>query len=179
VAEKRLYLFDVDGTLVTSYMNKLHPREEYMVADLLPKRAPVIERLAAEGASFALISNQGGVPLGYQTEQEAWQKAANVVAALSGFHGRPVSIHLCFDPPQNPSERRKPEPGMLREAFAAHRPAHRPGWHHKRQPAAHRDYSLYIGDEPKDREAAERAGVDFDDAEHFFHHAVRLHEPVT
>jgi HAD superfamily hydrolase (TIGR01662 family) len=177
MSEKRLFMFDVDGTLIRSYMEKPHPKEEYAVAEVLPRRVKVIRKLADEGASFALVTNQAGVAMGYQEPLDVWRKMGKVIAHLEGFYGRPFSIHVCMHHPaarverwrEDPCPRRKPEPAMLFEAMLAL------GWSKHRVYAGDKSDCLYVGDEPKDREAAERAGIDFDDAEHFFNHAVRLH----
>jgi D-glycero-D-manno-heptose 1,7-bisphosphate phosphatase len=166
---ERLICLDVDGTLIRSNRDRPNGIKEYCIAELLPRRRRVVQKLAEEGCSFALITNQAGVAMGYVEPLEVYRKLGKVVAHFDGFFGRPFSIHVCMHHPaariekwrEDPCPRRKPGPGMLEEAMAAHE-------------ASLRDVT-YVGDETKDLEAAQAAGVAFDDAEHFFHHAVRLH----
>lgn len=165
-----LYMFDVDGTLIEGYLapdGTKHPYERVVV---LPRRKAVIAKLAEEGASFALATNQGGVAMGYQTQREVEEKMIGVIEQTGlGLCERPLTLHMCLHHPaaklpewkEDPCPRRKPGPGMLREAMEAHDAAP--------------DRTIFIGDHKTDEEAAQGAGIDFDYAEHFFNHGVRLH----
>lgn len=157
-----LYCFDVDGTLVRSFMREGKGEFTYADVEPLPNRLKVLQGLAGSMHSrFALVTNQGGVAFGYQTEQEVYAKMADVLAEFDLFWSRPFSVHICFNHPKAQIDqyrcddpRRKPGPGMLIEAFAAHRVAH-----------AH---TVFIGDMESDKEAAVKAGVQFEWAEDFF-----------
>ncbi len=119
-------------------------------------------RTRARGDSIAIITYQGGVALGFITEQACWNKLEQVVAALGlTYDGvtdepTPPQLYVCMydvrgkapynDPIQ--AARRKPSGTMLREAMHDYRHAARTG-------------VLYVGDRPEDRAAAADAGVTF------------------
>lgn len=160
----RLICLDMDGTLIRSYMES--PGKEYGEIEVLPRRAAVIEKLAGEGCSFAIVTNQAGVAMGYQKPHEVYDKIARVLERLPAM--APVSVHVCMHHPaarvaawRGGEHRRKPAAGMLVEALALH--------------DVRDEEAIFVGDESKDRAAAELARIAFDDAEHFFAHAVRLH----
>lgn len=156
-----LYLFDLDGTLITSYMD--NPNKEYDVWEALPGRRETLPRLeGGEINKIAIVTNQAGVAFGFIDEQTAWDKAYSAVIAV-GLRPDYVRVYACFAhpkgrPPYNdPAEvaRRKPSGAMIREAM--------------------RDYPehaalgvLYVGDREEDYEAAKDAGVPFQWAHIFF-----------
>lgn len=172
-----LYLFDLDGTLISSYMSR--PDKNFHAWELLPGRAETLAALRREGHTIALVSNQAGVAFGKVSVEDARRKFGDVASSL-GFAqirlnegGRPaikrlswgrsiLPIFVCYadarsrDPRwQRGAERRKPSGAMIREAMAAH-------------PAAAADGVLYVGDRPEDAQAAADAGVSFAWAEAFF-----------
>lgn len=166
--DHKLFIFDVDGTLIRSYMEYPNPREEYERIEILPKRNAVIAKLAEQGASFAIATNQGGVAMGYQQPWEVYRKLAHVLEPLPEL--TPVSVHIAMHHPhakipkwKGGGHYRKPGPAMLEDAMAVHELFY------------DRERVIFVGDEQTDEEAAKNAGIDYDDAEHFFHHAVRLH----
>jgi D-glycero-D-manno-heptose 1,7-bisphosphate phosphatase len=157
-----LYAFDIDGTLSRSFLREGDAEHDYDDIEILPDRRDAIHALAGPNARFALITNQAGVAMGYQTPEQVWRKLGGVIAAFGGFHCRPVSLHVCFDHPDakvamwkmDPCPRRKPGPGMLIEALEAH----------------HVDPTdaVFVGDMKTDRQAAEAAQVEYYDADEFF-----------
>lgn len=161
-----LYLFDIDGTLIRSFLREGDAEHDYDDVELLPRRNEAIADLIASNGSeyvgFGLVTNQAGVAMGYQTVEQVHAKLAVVVRKLGFFDGCPFSIHVCFYHPEakleewrmDPCPRRKPGPGMIREAIDAHRVL----------PAK----TLFVGDLDSDREAAEAAGVAYRDAGWFF-----------
>lgn len=151
-----LYLFDLDGTLISSYMD--NPDKAYDRWDVLPGRRDKITALRAAGHHCHVVSNQAGVAFGHITEQAARDKlsAACVAAGLDSLAWR-----ACFDHPQatdlayrRPSElrRRKPHGAMIREWQDLY-----PGLP-----------TLFIGDRPEDEQAADDAEVPFRWADAFF-----------
>lgn len=155
-----LYLFDMDGTLISSYMDA--PGRDYDAWEVLPGRRERLERLDQLGDTIAVVTNQGGVAFGHVTEQQAWTKAYNAVLAV-GLRPDYVRVYACMHdvrgrPPYNDpvsAARRKPSGAMLREAMADY-------------PAAAALGVLFVGDRPEDVAAAQDAGVSFQWAHIFF-----------
>lgn len=157
-----LYAFDLDGTLIRSFMRE-GAREDYGKVELLPGREDVLTRLQSTAAMFALVTNQGGVAFGYQTAREVEEKMALVLRELHYFGGCRFSLHVAYGHHRATVEpwaehahvrRRKPSGVMLQEAMAGHH--------------VEPERTLYVGDMESDREAAKNAGVAYMDAEEFF-----------
>lgn len=173
-----LYIFDVDGTLIEGYLRPDGKKWPYERVVVLPRRMAVIRRLCDQGARFALATNQGGVAMGYQEPGEVYEKIATVLGEVEFFYGQPLSVHVCMHHPaakvawwkEDPCPRRKPGPGMLQEAMAAHGFVGSHGGLNVTRSGA-----IFVGDSKTDEEAAKKAGIDFDYAEHFFNHGVRLY----
>lgn len=157
-----LYMFDLDGTLIRSFLREGDREHDYDDVEVLPQRRARLSMLAELGVSFAIVTNQAGIAMGYQTVDQMWRKMGLVVSEFEGFYGRPFSFHVCAHHPkarleewrQDPCPRRKPAPGMLEEAIMRHRVA-----------VAR---AVFIGDMDSDRAAAEAAGVDYVDAGDYF-----------
>lgn len=156
-----LYAFDVDGTLVASYMDAPEPSAAFRYVEVLPGRRKRLQEILASGARIALITNQAGVAFGYQTLEETRDKLHRVQQALS--LDRRTSMHIAFGHPKSTDprwntetqiQRRKPHPEMLLEAMA--------GWR------VRPDKTIYVGDMDSDREFARNAGVHYLDADEFF-----------
>lgn len=158
-----VYAFDVDGTLVKSFMRDAGGGaiQEYDLVEALPGRKEKIAGLMLRPATagFALVTNQGGVAFGFQTEAQVYRKLGLVLAEFRFFHGARVSVHVALNHPnaKNPGyryddPRRKPGPGMLQEVKVEH---------------ATEDL-IYIGDMDSDRLAAKAAGVEYIDQKEFF-----------
>lgn len=162
-----LYLFDMDGTLITGYMD--NPGKEYDVWELLPKRKAMINQLVMRGDTVCIVTNQGGVAFGHVTEDQADDKITAVRRKLallpvrSNGDPQPPTVFACYSdtrgkPPWNdPADaaRRKPSGAMLLEAIAAH-------------PYAASMGVLFVGDREEDQQAAQAAGVPFQWAHIFF-----------
>jgi D-glycero-D-manno-heptose 1,7-bisphosphate phosphatase len=129
---------------------------------LLPGRATVLGALARDGQRVALATNQGGVALGYQTYEEVMDKMGVVCARFSFFYEAAFSVHVAIGHKDakpllaTPEllHRRKPNPGMIEDALAAH--------------GCDAREAVYVGDLATDREAAVAAGVRFRWADDFF-----------
>ncbi len=153
-----LHIFDMDGTLISSYMDA--PGKRYASWEVLPGRAEALRALREQGHWIAVATNQAGVAFGHVTESQVTRKIAAVVAAL----GLPVetSVAVCFAHAQakayrynNPRAvaRRKPSGTMLREIM---------------EETGIRDDVTYVGDKPEDRAAARDASISFRQADDFF-----------
>jgi D-glycero-D-manno-heptose 1,7-bisphosphate phosphatase len=171
-----LYLFDLDGTLITSYMDR--PDKDYHAWEMLPGRIAAIERLQHLGNEIGIVTNQAGVAFGHTTEADFVRKAGRVALALGyacvdihaggayglraiGAGAPRLSAYVCYadararDPRyQAGAHRRKPSGAMIREALA--------------EAGASADEAIYIGDMESDLQAAKDAGVRFQWAHIFF-----------
>ena len=99
--------------------------------------------LQAAGFKLVIVTNQSGIGRGFFTETEFWA----VQARLESLLGETLiaATYLCPDHPDQPSNRRKPAPGMIMEAandLDLDLPA-----------------SFMIGDKASDVEAGLNAGV--------------------
>jgi D-glycero-D-manno-heptose 1,7-bisphosphate phosphatase len=164
-----LFLFDIDGTLISSYMDSLD--REYDRWKVLPGRRQRLNQLLAEGHQLGVVTNQAGVAFGYVTEDQVHAKLRKVLGSLNLPETTPIAV--CFAHPKarspqyrDPSEvsRRKPSGAMIRELIS-------------RYPDDAADGVLYIGDRPEDAEAAANAGVQFVPADTFFSEEFQLPEP--
>jgi HAD superfamily hydrolase (TIGR01662 family) len=173
----KLFLFDLDGTVIRSFLREGAPRtpEEYAKVELLPGR---LERLRAleVAHTIAFVTNQGGVAFGYQQREEVIRKLAKVNFVLGDASARiigrmltcsgqngfyPALFYVAFTHPKAQIERykaddgwRKPGPGMISTAMA--------NFH------ASPNNTLFVGDMDSDRECAANAGVSYEDAGDFF-----------
>lgn len=162
-----LVLFDLDGTLVSSYLD--NPDKDYGRWSLLPNRREKIARLRLSGNVCCVVTNQGGVAFGFVTEDEARTKIATAMVAARFYFGDAADVegkpllYVCFHdtrgkPPYNDpaqASRRKPSGAMIREAMAEH-------------PQAAALGVLMVGDREEDQQAAQDAGVPFQWAHIFF-----------
>lgn len=156
-----LYLFDVDGTLIRSFLREGNKEHDYDDVEPLPGRYGKLSDLKAkDGTRFAIVTNQAGVAFGYQTEQQVRTKMARVIAEL-GMWDVPLTLHVAFNHPeaklpayQRDDGMRKPGPGMLMLACRVH--------------GVPRTDALMVGDMDSDRGAANAAGIRYADQGEFF-----------
>lgn len=150
LATKRLIAFDADGTLRRCTIPGQPCPNAPGEWEVIPG---VKERIATlpDGMRFAIVSNQGGVGLGFVSEHVAWQMLVEL-ADLT-LRGQCVAL-MCTHSPKYGCLCRKPSPLMLYQAMIAF-------------DAKPRE-TLYVGDMESDREAAHRAGIDFLWAWEFF-----------
>jgi D-glycero-D-manno-heptose 1,7-bisphosphate phosphatase len=160
---KRLLIFDADGTLRRCTVPGQpcpNTAEEW---EVMPR---VKETLALYPPTVRMhiISNQGGVGLGYLSRVDA-ERLLYSLACISGFRGKHLFnmvVSLCPHAPQAGCPCRKPSPYLLLRAIVVH----------NRDLPMGLEYALtdvlYVGDQDTDRECATRAGVDFLWAQEFF-----------
>lgn len=162
-----LYMFDLDDTLITGYMN--NPNKEYDVWEVLPGRRAMLNRLFMRGDEIVIITNQAGVAFGHVTEEQVDAKLGTALRRLglarvrSSGDAQPPQVYACLHhpdapPPWNAPEhaaRRKPSGAMLIEAMNDYPDAAALG-------------VLMIGDREEDMQAAQAAGVPFQWAHLFF-----------
>ena len=156
IKTSHVLLLDRDGTLNRSLGNRPpnHPAE----VQLLPGVAPKLHRCAAMGWRIVIITNQGGIAFGYQTESQAHATHRAVLDAL------PVEVDASYLCPHHPEgiiaryaiacPNRKPSPGAIIDALALYR--------------AEPQDCLFVGDQDSDRLAAAAADVPFKWAWEFF-----------
>lgn len=156
IKTSRLLFLDRDGTLNHSLGNRPpnHPAE----VRLMPGVASRLHRCAAMGWRIVIVTNQGGIAFGYQTEPQAHATHRAVLDAL------PVEVDASYLCPHHPDgtiphyaitcSSRKPSPGAILNALARF--------------GAEPQSCLFVGDQDTDRLAAEAAGVPFKWAWEFF-----------
>ncbi len=154
-----LYLFDLDGTLISSYMD--NPDRDYTKWSLLPGRKWAMADLVARGDVIGIISNQAGVGLGYITQEQVHEKMNQVLHEL-GIPGAPWRASYAHEEARCPAyrdpqelARRKPSGAMIQEIV-------------RQYPEAAAQGVLYVGDTPADYLAARDASVGYVDAGTFF-----------
>ena len=138
-ARQKAIFLDRDGTLMKDVGYCSRPDE----VELLEGVSELLPRLKNAGFKLIIVTNQSGIGRGYFTEEDFWavqqelhkQLGADVIDAT----------YFCADTPQQESERRKPNPGMLLEAAA--------------DLSIDLDQSYMVGDKASDAEAGIRAGV--------------------
>jgi D-glycero-D-manno-heptose 1,7-bisphosphate phosphatase len=138
----KLVMLDRDGVLNEDRADYVkHPGELVMI----PRAAEACGLLNRAAIKIALVSNQSAVGRGIissETLERIHSKLRNELAAVGA---RLDLIVTCTDPPGTDSPRRKPAPGMLREALAHFRLG--------------REDAVMIGDQVSDLAAAQAAGV--------------------
>ena len=152
----RLLLLDRDGTLNQSLGTR--PPNRPAEIKLLPGVATKLHQYASMGWRIVIVTNQGGVAFGYQTEAQAYATHQALLDAL------PVDVdasYLCPHHPRGtiphyaqPCPNRKPAPGAILQAL-------------ERFGARPQD-CLFVGDRDSDQQAAGAAGVPFAWAWKFF-----------
>lgn len=76
----RLWLFDFDGTLVSSYMD--NPDKAYDRWSVVPGAARGLARLVASGRRIGIVTNQAGVAFGFVDPADVFSKINTALAAL-------------------------------------------------------------------------------------------------
>jgi D-glycero-D-manno-heptose 1,7-bisphosphate phosphatase len=162
-----LYLFDLDNTLISGYMDR--PDKNFDAWHVLPGRRARLNQLVMQGHKVAIITNQGAVAFGLVSERACSAKLNEAIRMLGLTNPRssgdaPDPLVYCAihhpkgRPPYNDPElaaRRKPSGAMIREAILDY-------------PHAAASGVLMIGDRPEDEAAANDAGVPFQWSSEFF-----------
>lgn len=139
----KLVMLDRDGVLAHERDGFVkHPGE----LKLIEGAAGAVARLNAAGIKTALVSNQSVVGRGIISAEMLERIHEKLRTELAAAGARLDLLLTCTDAPSSPSARRKPSPGMLREALAHFRVA------------PHE--SVMIGDQETDLRAALAAGVE-------------------
>ena len=105
---------DRDGTIIEDANYLADPSG----VRLIPGALEALRRLAAAGFALIVVTNQSGIGRGYFSEADYHRVAARMEEELGA--GLILATYFCADHPEQPSERRKPRPGMLLEAAREH-----------------------------------------------------------
>jgi D-glycero-D-manno-heptose 1,7-bisphosphate phosphatase len=130
---------DRDGTL----MEEVHYCRDPGDVRIIDGVAEALGRLRRAGFRLVIITNQSGIGRGYFNASDFEAVQARFFSLL----GEPVidATYFCPDSPESPSQRRKPEPGMVLEAA--------------RDLGLDLARSWFVGDKAVDVECGRRAGT--------------------
>jgi D-glycero-D-manno-heptose 1,7-bisphosphate phosphatase len=137
--KRRAVFFDRDGTL----MEDAHYCGDPALVKVFPGVPEALRRLRQAGFGIFIITNQSGIGRGLISE--AQYRAVQEEFLRQAGRGSVDASYYCPDAPGIPSKCRKPEPGMVLAAAAAH----------------HIDLaaSYFVGDKSADIECGRRAGT--------------------
>jgi D-glycero-D-manno-heptose 1,7-bisphosphate phosphatase len=138
-ARQKAIFLDRDGTLMKDVGYCSRPSE----VELLEGVNESLPRLKNAGFKLVIVTNQSGIGRGYFTEEDFWAVQQELQKQLGA--GIIDATYFCADTPQQKSERRKPNPGMLLEAA--------------KDLDIDLGQSYMVGDKASDTEAGIRAGV--------------------
>ncbi len=140
---KKILLVDRDGVI-----NEKAPRGEYICSwgdfSFIRKNIEGLKRLNEAGFSFIVISNQAGIARGMVSAEAVDDIHKQMKAALEKEGVRILDIYLCPHHWEEKCSCRKPEPGLFFQA--------------SRKWLFRLDKAYFIGDDPRDCQAAYRAG---------------------
>jgi len=137
--ERRAVFFDRDGTL----MEDAHYCADPALVKVFPGVPEALLRLQEAGFGIFIVTNQSGIGRGLLTEAQYHAVQEEFLRQVGP--GVVDGTYYCPDAPGVPSKRRKPEPGMVWEAAAAHR--------------IDLAASYFVGDKAADIECGRRAGT--------------------
>ena len=137
----RLILLDRDGTLNQDRTDSVRSPGDIA---MIPGAAAAVARLNRAGLRTAIVTNQSVVGKGI-IDQAMLERIHDHLRDQLRREGAHIDgWFVCTDPPGRPSDRRKPEPGMLHEAM--------------RQFGVSAGETVMIGDDLRDLQAAAAAG---------------------
>ena len=131
--------FDRDGTLMTEVNYCSDPSK----VAVFPGATEALRKLKAAGFKIIVITNQSGIGRGYYTEEQYHEVHKELVRQLGDelLDG----TYYCPAAPEANSPRRKPLPGMVREAEAEHE--------------IDLSRSFFVGDKSADIECGRNSGM--------------------
>jgi D-glycero-D-manno-heptose 1,7-bisphosphate phosphatase len=137
----KVVLLDRDGVLNEDRADYVKNPGELV---LIPGVGEAIAKLNEAGLRIAIVSNQSAVGRGIISQGMLDEINARLLSELRKAGAKIDLFLVCTDAPGQPSQRRKPAPGMLREALT----------HFRAQPLD----AVMIGDQVTDLLAAKAAG---------------------
>jgi len=135
--DRRAIFLDRDGTL----MDEVNYCNDPATVRAIPGAGKTLALLREQGWLTVIITNQSGLSKGYITPAQYEAVNAELLRQLGGGID---AIYFCADHPDQPTERRKPQPGMLLEAAS--------------DLQINLSSSWMIGDKPIDVECGRNAG---------------------
>ena len=109
--KRRAIFLDRDGTL----MEEVNYCNDPATVQAIPRAGETLALLRKEGWLTVIVTNQSGLAKGLITPAQYEAVNAELLRQLGGGID---AIYFCPDHPDQPTERRKPQPGMLLEAAA-------------------------------------------------------------
>lgn len=143
----RLYIFDADGTLRRCNVKNQPCPNRHGEWELIPWAAERLRQIDWATNGFGIVSNQGGIALGYIDKQVAMQMLGQLAVELIGKHPRSGAIRICPHDPKENCRCRKPQPKLLRDVADVY--------------DVPNSRILYVGDLESDKNAAEAAHIPF------------------
>lgn len=137
----KIVLIDRDGVLNEDRPDHVKTLDELV---MIGGAAEAVARLNAAGLKVVVITNQSAVGRGLMDEDTLGRIHRKLCDAVARAGGEIDRILWCPDPPWAATDRRKPGPGMLREALGAY--------------GCTADDTPFIGDSLRDLEAATAIG---------------------
>ena len=143
---RKIIMLDRDGILL-----KKMPHREYLTT--FSDYKPIYENwkglrdIGHLGFDFVIVTNQPGVGTGQISESFLTEVHIRLVSELMNFGVNILAVYSCKHHWQDNCDCRKPKAGLLNQAISDFK--------------IDRNYTLYIGDEDKDREAAINAKIGY------------------
>jgi len=142
--KRKILFLDRDGTL-----NVKAPKAEYVKRPeefgFLPGAVEALKKLFDAGYEFYIISNQSGIARGAMTEADLTAIHAKMQGELQKQGVKISAVYYCPHGWDSTCECRKPKPGMLFQAAREHN--------------IDLSCTIFIGDDERDKEAGDAAGV--------------------
>ncbi len=141
---KKVIFLDRDGVI-----NKKAPKADYVKSwgefEFLPGSVEAITFLTKNGYDLYIISNQAGIARGMMTPDDLKEIHQNMTNEIEKKGGKILGIYYCPHGWDYGCECRKPKPGMFFQAA--------------RERCLDLTKTIFIGDDERDAEAGEAAGV--------------------
>lgn len=141
---KKIIFLDRDGVI-----NKKAPKADYVKTweefEFLPGAVEAIRKLTEQGYEIYLISNQPGIARGMMTEGDLTEIHTNMIKKLEENQAKIKHIYCCLHGWNDGCECRKPKPGMFYQAG--------------RENNLNLSKAVFIGDDERDAQAGEAAGI--------------------
>jgi len=138
MSKTRAVFLDRDGTL----MEEVEYCDDPARVRVYPGAPEALRKIKEAGWRTFIVTNQSGIGRGWMTEAQYRAVQEELLRQLGA--GAIDAVYFCPDPPETPSTRRKPAPGMVWEAAAAY--------------DVDLPHSFFIGDKSTDIECGRRAG---------------------
>lgn len=155
-----LIIFDADGTLryctIEGQPCPNRSGEWKLYKDVVEKLSQYnwVHPGNGGGAGYGIASNQGGVGVGYFSEDTAMRLLEDTFREAFGFDPAEGTIEMCPHIPHSGCGCRKPDPEMLNRLMKLY--------------GVSPEHVLFVGDRDADKAAAFNAGCDFQWASNFF-----------